>query len=161
MVRRNTSILGDWLVVSDRSGMTRYNSEMRMTWDGLYVDKDEWNPREPQDFVRGIPDDQSVPISRPDIRTTAGQTTVKVTALKNALSIDLTTTTGISSGDSISITLDDGIIFSTYSFGEPSGDTITLGTYLPANATAGNLVFLPGINDRTFITATGIMASEL
>ena len=37
-----------------------------MTWDGLRVHKDFWEPRHPQDFVRSRPDDQSVRDARPE-----------------------------------------------------------------------------------------------
>jgi hypothetical protein len=62
---RRTYKKGDHLVVCDISGQTYYASECRMTWDGKYVYKDNWEPRHPQDFVRSKTDNQSVPISRP------------------------------------------------------------------------------------------------
>ncbi len=161
MVRRNTYRLGDNLVISDRSGMTRYRSQMRMTWDGLFVDADEWNPREAQDFVRGIPDDQSVPISRPDVKTSVGETTLSSAATRNANSVILTSVTGIADRDTIGILLDDATVHWTFSDGDPSGSTVTLGSFLPGNAASGNTVYLNSINDRTFITATGISAEDL
>lgn len=62
--------LGDWLVVCDRCKFKRYASQVTKTWDGLIVCKPEVKPgcfehRHPQDFVRGVKDDQSVPFTRP------------------------------------------------------------------------------------------------
>lgn len=37
------------------------NYELRREWDNLWVCHTCWEPRNPQDFVRGIPDRQSVP----------------------------------------------------------------------------------------------------
>lgn len=56
---------GDWFVICDRSGFKVRASECRKTWDGLFVHKSHFEPRHPQDFVRGIRDSQRVPISRP------------------------------------------------------------------------------------------------
>lgn len=41
---------------------------MRMRWDNLFVCKEDWEIRHPQDFVRGVPDDMraSPAIPRPD-----------------------------------------------------------------------------------------------
>jgi hypothetical protein len=43
---------------------------MRTQWDGLRVCKDCFEVRQPQDFVRGVKDEQSVPIARPDSEPT-------------------------------------------------------------------------------------------
>lgn len=58
---------GDWNVICDRCGYERKASECRPTWEGYFVCEDTcWEPRQPQDFVRGVPDKQSVPIPRPE-----------------------------------------------------------------------------------------------
>lgn len=55
---------GDWNVICDYSGFKILRSEARMTWDGYLVKKEFWEPRQPQDFVKGRKDDQTVPITR-------------------------------------------------------------------------------------------------
>lgn len=55
---------GDWKVICDRCGLQFHASELRRTWDGLYVCRADYEPRHPQDFVKGIPDKQSVPWTR-------------------------------------------------------------------------------------------------
>lgn len=145
---------GDYLVICALCAMTRFRSECRFTWDNFLVCKDTcWYPREAQDFVHGIADRQSVPDPRPDILTTMGETTVKTSAAKNAISIALNSISGIADKDGIGITLDgNGGIHWTFSDGTPAGDTVTLGSYIPERASAGNVVYLPSINNFTWVT---------
>lgn len=56
---------GDNNAICDRCGKPFKASELRKTWDGLWVCRGDWEPRHPQDFVRGVKDDQSVRVSRP------------------------------------------------------------------------------------------------
>ena len=66
MSKRNTYKEGDYLVVCDYTGFTKYASECVMTWDGRFVWKKVWEGRHPQDFVRSRgADNQTVPIPRP------------------------------------------------------------------------------------------------
>lgn len=52
--------------ICDRCGFERALSSLKEEWTGLKVCKDCWDPRHPQDFVRGVRDDQSVPNPRPE-----------------------------------------------------------------------------------------------
>jgi hypothetical protein len=54
---------GDWNVICDFSNFKCKRSECRKTWDGFLVRKDFWEPRQPQDFVRGRVDKIAVPPS--------------------------------------------------------------------------------------------------
>jgi len=153
--------LGDWNIICDRCGAKFKASECRFDWQNLLVCDNCWEPRHPQDFVKGIPDNQSVPFTRPDITQTMGETTVETTALKNATTIDLVSITGLSKYDPIGIALDNGITHWTYIDGTPSAASTPLGDYLTGNATAGNTVYLPSINNDTYVTATSVLASEL
>lgn len=143
---------GDWNFICDKCGMKRKASTGRLQWDNLFVCPQCFDIRHPQDFVIGIPDDESVPIARPDIPQTVGETTVKTTALINATTIDIISISGLTDGDPIGIVLDNGTEHWTYCDGDPSGYTVTMGSYLPYGATAGNVVHKPSINDETFVT---------
>lgn len=57
---------GDHNGICDRCGFKYKFSELKRTWDGLWVCDKDWEPRQPQDFVRGVKDDQSVQNSRPE-----------------------------------------------------------------------------------------------
>lgn len=59
-------IKGDHKVICDRTGFEKMRSQCRYEWNGLLVAEDEWEPRQPQDFVRGVPDGMPVEDVRPD-----------------------------------------------------------------------------------------------
>ena len=56
---------GQWKMISDRSGQTFLSGDIKKEWTGLLVAKHEWEPRHPQEFVRGVVDDYSVRNARP------------------------------------------------------------------------------------------------
>jgi hypothetical protein len=53
--------IGDHNIICDYSGFKIKRSDARRTWDGYLVDKRFWEPRQPQDFVRGRVDKIAVP----------------------------------------------------------------------------------------------------
>lgn len=53
-----------WNAICDRCGFKFKATDLKQTWDGLMVCQDDWEPRHPQDFVRGVTDDQHVPWNR-------------------------------------------------------------------------------------------------
>lgn len=61
---------GDWNCICDYSGFKVLARDCRLTWDGYFVHKRYWEPRQPQDFVRGVKDNQTVPIARPESEDT-------------------------------------------------------------------------------------------
>ncbi len=61
---------GQYNFICDQCGKKRKSKDMRKQWDGLQVCPTCFDPRNPQDFVRGVQDNQSVPISRPDVSPT-------------------------------------------------------------------------------------------
>lgn len=58
--------LGDYNAICDLSGFKCKASETVRRWDGLRVLKRFSEERQPQDFVRGVRDDPSVPWARPE-----------------------------------------------------------------------------------------------
>lgn len=58
--------MGDFRAVCDRSGLLCWNSELVTEWTGARVLKRFAEPRHPQDFVRGVADDQTVRNARPE-----------------------------------------------------------------------------------------------
>ena len=47
---------GDWKCICDACGIAYKASELQQRWDGLKVCSYDWEPRQPQDFVRGVAD---------------------------------------------------------------------------------------------------------
>ena len=57
--------LGDWNAVCYQCGRKFKASELRRHWQGYYVCDKHWEPRQPQDFVRGVQDIQTPPWAQP------------------------------------------------------------------------------------------------
>ncbi len=57
--------LGDWNAICYRCGRKRKASTMQRQWQGYWVCQEHWEPRQPQDFVRGIVDIQTPPWVQP------------------------------------------------------------------------------------------------
>lgn len=57
--------LGDWNVTCYFCARKRKASTMWKYWQGFWVCPEHWEPRQPQDFVRGIPDIQTPPWVQP------------------------------------------------------------------------------------------------
>ena len=64
--------LGGWNAQCFRCGMKRKAGTLRRQWQGYWVCPEHWEPRQPQDFVRGVKDTQTVPWSQPDNWTFTG-----------------------------------------------------------------------------------------
>lgn len=56
---------GDWNTVCFECGRKRKASSLRKHWQGYYVCPEHWEPRQPQDFVRSVPDVQTPPWVQP------------------------------------------------------------------------------------------------
>lgn len=52
---------GDYFVQCDRTGFKIRASASKREWQGRVVREQDWEPRHPQDFVRGKRDEQRVP----------------------------------------------------------------------------------------------------
>jgi hypothetical protein len=57
---------GDWNAYCDICGFKWKASYLKKRWDGFMCCPKDYEPRQSQDFVRGVPDNMSVPWSRPD-----------------------------------------------------------------------------------------------
>ncbi len=62
----NLYVPGDHYLICDECGFKVRASETRKRWDGLRVCTKDWEPRHPQDFVKGRKDRQTVPNARPE-----------------------------------------------------------------------------------------------
>ena len=57
---------GDWIADCDLCGRKYKASQLIKRWDGLMCCEDDWEIRQPQDFVRGVADTQIAPWLRPE-----------------------------------------------------------------------------------------------
>jgi len=61
----NYLLKGSNNVICDRTGFKVKAERVKKEWNGLYVRKESWERRQPQDLLRGFPDPQQVAINRP------------------------------------------------------------------------------------------------
>ena len=66
MGRTNTYENGAWKAICDVCGREYKSYQLTMRWDGLMVCQGDWEPRHPQDFVRGVADKIAPPWTRPE-----------------------------------------------------------------------------------------------
>lgn len=57
---------GDWLAICDVCGRKVKASHIKQRWDGLKVCPEDWEPRQPQDFVRGVAEHIAPPWTAPE-----------------------------------------------------------------------------------------------
>jgi hypothetical protein len=65
MSYKSTWASGSWNVICDSCGRQFKAGDLKLRWDGLMVCQGDWEPRQPQDFVRGVADIQAPVWTRP------------------------------------------------------------------------------------------------
>tara|TARA_R110000868_G_scaffold70933_6_gene208222 strand:+ start:554 stop:1003 length:450 start_codon:yes stop_codon:yes gene_type:complete len=55
---------GDWNAICDVCGKQYKSTDLRKRWDNLWVCFRDYEERQPQDFVRGVADTQTIPWAR-------------------------------------------------------------------------------------------------
>ena len=143
MPARRKARPGHFLRQCDRTGFTVWDDETTKEWDGAIVWDRVFEPRQPQDFIRGVEDDPSVPDPRPlGTATFIGPLIGEINASQIAgdTSITLLDTTRMSISDRLSIALDNGDVFFTTIQSVDSGTALTIAAGLPAASSAGNRV---------------------
>lgn len=148
---------GDNYILDDISGFKIRRSRAKQIpggqTGGLYVDPRRWEPQQPQDFVTGVRDDQTVDVSRPRQRdqfVITGTSVVSFTAAGESFII-VDDIAGFEFGQTIQIMLDNGEPFQTtvLSVG-PSGfgsgfGIMAFGTATFGGAGSGNVIQITGI----------------
>jgi hypothetical protein len=158
---------GSFYRVCDRTGFAYRAEGTRKQWNNIIVRERSFEERQPQDFVRGRRDDQTVPEPRPrqvpsylGVQTTIAYSITLTLApgwsivpasggFSSGFSVGfdigggiaVTSATGFNVGDSISIQLDNGSMFFTTAVAvNYQQNTITPATPLPFPASGGNIV---------------------
>ncbi len=142
----------NYWMICDRCGGQFRHTEMREHWTGLMLCVDYcWEPRHPQDFVEGLDDDTTVPVARPDVPQSIGETTLNGALLTGAMTAVLTSVSGLAENDPVGIVLDNGTVHWTFIDAAIVGSTITLNTPLLAPAASGNIVYKPSVNNESWV----------
>ena len=66
MSRSNIFENGSWAVICDVCGREYWSHQLTKRWDGLMVCSGDWEPRHPQDFVKGVADKIVPAYTRPE-----------------------------------------------------------------------------------------------
>lgn len=143
MGRKLFYVLGSFYRTDDRTGFPQRAENTRKEWTGSIVDERVWEARQPQDLVRGVQDQQSVPEARPlapnaFVGPIYGE--LSADAAPQAFVLELQSTAGMSAGDEIGVMLDSGSFWNTVILGIIDGTTLLIGPPLPTNASSGNSV---------------------
>lgn len=118
---------GEWYRICDRTGFKIRDVSTKKEWNGLIVRNESWEPRQPQDLVQGVADDQSVVEPRPrQTNTFIGPLTTVTTApvALNALVVPLESSLRMAIGDTLWIMMDNGVVMVTNISSVP--DTFTV-----------------------------------
>lgn len=130
---------GDNYLLDDLSGFKIRASRARIIPGGqtgqLAVAPERWEPQQPQDFVRGVWDDETVQIARPrqTNRFTYVATNVSAPSVMGAGQITVAATDGFVAGDNIQVMLDSGDNFQTSIAALSGANIMYLGTPLPGS----------------------------
>ena len=132
---------GSFYRSDDRTGFSRRAEDTRKEWNGLIVGQDVWEIRQPQDFVRGVPDNQTVPDARPvppPVYTGPVYAQTSASVAIGATFLPLNATNGFSSNSKIGVMLDTGVLFNTTQVGAATATGITIAGKMPYTAASGN-----------------------
>lgn len=145
MGRKLHYISGSFYRTSDRTGFPQRAGSTRKEWNGLIVEDKVWEPRQPQDLVKGVPDKQSVEDPRPlgeNIYVGPYSQQITANAAIGAVTLLVQSIAGFYNGASVGVVtdFDNGWIFKTTVSGVPAGFTITLAAALPYPVSSGNLI---------------------
>jgi hypothetical protein len=137
--------LGSFYRTDDRTGFPTRAENTRKEWNNLIVDQARWEPRQPQDLVKGVPDLQSVPDARPlGQNIYVGPISVATTAnaVTGQTSIPVQTIAGFYDGAKVGCMtdLDGGSVFFTTIALPPTGSNLVLAKGLPFTMASGNLI---------------------
>ena len=152
MAIRNRYRPGDFLRMCARTGFTVYASSTKREWTGQIIRNRSFEPRNAQEFVRGVEDYQAVYDARPlfggDNATDAdGLVNVVgpvVTSVDGghdpgATTLNVVSSTGMSANDTLRIALKEGNVQSV-TLSSIASNALTITPPLSGTATTGNSV---------------------
>lgn len=135
---------GSFYRQDDMSGLTVRAEDTALEWSGIIVDRKIWEPRQPQDLVTGVPDNQNVPDARPlPPPPFVGPvfTTLAAAAAVGATVLSVDSTQGLNPNAFVGVMLDSGVVFNTTvsPVAAPAG-SVRISQPLPYTAASGNQV---------------------
>lgn len=148
---------GSFYRICQRTGFAERAERTQKEWNNLIVRTKSWEPRQPQDLVRGVRDIQTVPEPRPRSPNVfvGVQTTLTADATGPDFNSDFSpdfgpsyyfvvvaSVAGFTVGNFVSILLDNQDVWTTMLIGiDASALYLFLQNPLPSKASAGNFVY--------------------
>jgi hypothetical protein len=136
-------IPGDHWRICDVCGFRYRASQTFKRWDGLITCSEDWEPRHPQDFVRGRKDRQNAPDPRSEqVDTFLGplMTNVSAVASAGATTFSVDSSTRFLAADHIGVTLDTGNVERHIIQSIPGATSIEITAPLGGSLSVGNVV---------------------
>lgn len=133
---------GDYYRICERTGFKVRAGRTRKEWTGRFVRDQSFEPRQPQDFVRGVRDDQTVPNPRPrQVDTFIGPLGTKLILDAPAGSeiLHLESTKRMTAGDSVQVMMDNGEWYFSTIVDMVGPTTLEVDGHLPFDASSGNM----------------------
>lgn len=134
---------GDFYRICDMTGFKVRAGRTAKQWNNIIVRQKSWEPRQPQDFVRGVTDYQSVPEPRPrQINVFLGPLTTSLTAAAaiNATTLHVESSVRMLVGDAVRLPLDNGNEYAGTVNSTPTETTVIVNPALPYSASSGNVL---------------------
>jgi hypothetical protein len=146
---------GDYYQIDDITGIKVRASRTRRQWDGRVTRPESFSPRQPQDLVMGVRDDQSVPVPRPrqKNRFVVVGTEVNAPAAFGSNAISVNSTVGFNVGDLCQVMTDQGDQFQ-FHLGAIAGNVLSW-TGAGLSGTVGMSVGSPPDNAVVDLTSIG------
>ncbi len=132
---------GSFYRICDRTGFATRAGRTKREWNGLIVKDNVWEIRQPQDFVKGVPDIQIVPLPRPrqvDQYDGPLHTSLTLDAATNDNVIHVVSAQRMFAGDQVGIATNTGELQTMLLFVDLDLNTLTLQDPLPSAASSGN-----------------------
>lgn len=104
---------GEFYRICDRTGFKVRAPHTSEEWTGRIIRNRSWEERQPQDYVRGVPDDQTVPEPRPrqaDASIGPVGTTTTAAAPTGQVFLFVTSVVGFTAGHRGGVMLDSGVV---------------------------------------------------
>lgn len=143
MGRENYYKPGSFYRIDDRTGFAVRAERTRKEWNGLVVWSRVWEPRQPQDFVKGVRDDQTVPEGRPRAAFSfVGplQSTLSASVAAGGSAISVAAPFSANVGDKVGVMLNQDLGVMAYFTVTSVGASYGVTPPFPGGANSGNLV---------------------
>ena len=145
---------GTFYRIDDRSGFKVRSYRTRKEWTNRIVRDQSWEARQPQDFVQGVTDDQTVVDPRPrQLHQGPLGTTLIANVAAGSTFISVQSSVRMLKGDVLAIMLDTGENFMGTILDILNDNLIQLTTPLPYSASNGNVVIDTSAVSTPTITA--------